>query len=97
MADYEMYPREVCEEVIKSFQERLMEADNLKQDDNGRMNYEICWQAMRQEGPAILNVAKHLYTEYLKTYPVHTKGPDYNDGADFHPLDPDIGPDQLKD
>ena len=23
--------------------------------------------------------------------------PDYNEGKDFHPLDPDIGPDQLKD
>ena len=66
MADYEMYPREVCEEVIKSFQERLMEADNLKKDDNGRMNYETCWNAMRQEGPMILNVAKHLFSEHLR-------------------------------
>ena len=53
-------------EVIKSFQERLMEADNLKKDANGMMNYETCWKAMRQEGPAILNVAKHLFAEHLR-------------------------------
>ena len=53
-------------EVIKSFQERLMEADNLKKDDNGRMNYETCWNAMRKEGPMILNVTKHLFAEHLR-------------------------------
>ena len=53
-------------EVIKSFQERLMEADNLKKDANGMMNYETCWKAMRKEGPAILNVAKHLFAEHLR-------------------------------
>ena len=68
-----MYTKEACEEVIKNFQERLMEADNLKKDANGMMNYETCWNAMRQEGPAILNVTKHLYTEFLKTYPERSK------------------------
>ena len=66
MADFEQYSDEVCVESIKSFQERLMEADNLKKDDNGRMNSEVCWQAMRQEGPMILNVAKHLFSEHLR-------------------------------
>ena len=56
-----------CVEVIAKFQERLMYADNLKKDDNGRMNYETCWQAMRQEGPAILNVTKHLLTYFQET------------------------------
>ena len=58
MAEFEPYADEVCAESINSFQERLVEADNLKKDDNGMMNYEICWKAMRQEGPMILNVAK---------------------------------------
>ena len=31
------------------------------------MNYETCWQAMRQEGPAILNVTKHLLTYFQET------------------------------
>ena len=53
-------------EVIKSFQERLMEADNLKKDANGMMNYETCWKAMRKEGPMILNVTKHLFAEHLR-------------------------------
>ena len=66
MADFEPYSDEVCAESIKSFQERLMEADNLKKDANGRMNYEICWRAMRKEGPMILNVAKHLFGEHLR-------------------------------
>ena len=56
-----------CVEVIAKFQERLMDADNLKKDVNGRMNYETCWQAMRQEGPAILNVTKHLLTYFQET------------------------------
>ena len=67
MADFEPYSDEVCAETIKSFQERLMEADNLKKDDNGRMNYEVCWQAMRQEGPAILGLAKHLLEYFQET------------------------------
>ena len=66
MADFEQYSDEVCAESINSFQERLMEADNLMKDSNGMMNYEICWKAMRQEGPAILNVAKHLFTLHLQ-------------------------------
>ena len=66
MSDYERYSDEVCVESIKSFQERLMEADNLKKDANGKMNYETCWKAMRKEGPMILNVAKHLFSEHLR-------------------------------
>ena len=66
MAEFEQYSDEVCAEAIKSFQERLMEADNLKKDDNGRMNYETCWKAMRKEGPMILNVTKHLFAEHLR-------------------------------
>ena len=66
MADFEQYSDEVCAESINSFQERLMEADNLKKDSNGMMNYEICWKAMRKEGSMILNVAKHLFTLHLQ-------------------------------
>ena len=66
MADFEQYSDEVCAESINSFQERLMEADNLKKDSNGMMNYEIFWKAMRKEGPMILNVAKHLFTLHLQ-------------------------------
>ena len=66
--EFEQYSDEVCIESIKSFQERLMEADNLKKDDNGRMNYEICWKAMRQEGPMILNVAKHLFSMHINRH-----------------------------
>ena len=61
-----MYSDETCAEAIKSFQERLVEADNLKKDSNGMMNYETCWKAMRKEGPMILNVAKHLLNEHLR-------------------------------
>ena len=66
MADFEPYSDEVCSEAIKRFQERLVEADNLKKDSNGMMNYETCWKAMRKEGPMILNVAKHLLNEHLR-------------------------------
>jgi len=65
--------KETCEEAIKNFQERLKEADNLKKDKNGNLDFESCWKAMRKEGPTILNVTKHLYTEYMKTYPVHSR------------------------
>ena len=65
MADFEQYSDEVCAESIISFQERLMEADNLKKDSNGMMNYETCWKAMRKEGPMILNVAKHLLSMHI--------------------------------
>ena len=68
MAEFEQYSDEVCAESINSFQERLMEADNLKKDANGRMDYEICWKAMRQEGPMILNVAKHLLSMHITRY-----------------------------
>ena len=67
MSDLILYSDEVCAEAINSFQKRLVEADNLMKDDNGMMNYEICWKAMRKEGPMILNVAKHLLTEHLRS------------------------------
>ena len=66
MSDFEPYSDEVCAESINSFQKRLVEADNLMKDDNGMVNYEICWKAMRKEGPMILNVAKHLFTLHLQ-------------------------------
>ena len=65
MSDLIMYSDEVCAEAINSFQKRLVEADNLMKDDNGMMNYEICWKAMRKEGPMILNVAKHLLSMHI--------------------------------
>ena len=65
MADFEPYYDEVCAKVIESFQERLMEADNLMKDSNGMMNYETCWKAMRKEGPMILNVTKHLFSMHI--------------------------------
>ena len=61
-----MYSDKTCDEAITSFQKRLVEADNLKKDANGKMDYEICWKAMRQEGPMILNVTKHLFAEHLR-------------------------------
>ena len=67
MADFILYSDETCAKAINSFQEKLMEADNLKKDDNGMMDYEICWKAMRKEGSMILNVAKHLLTEHLRS------------------------------
>ena len=51
MADFEPYSDEVCAEAINSFQKRLVEADNLMKDKNGKIDYEICWKAMRKEGP----------------------------------------------
>ena len=66
MDDFEMYSDKTCDEAITSFQKRLVEADNLKKDANGRMDYEICWKAMRQEGPMILNVTKHLFAEHMR-------------------------------
>ena len=65
MADFEQYSDEVCAESITSFQERLMEADNLMKDKNGKIDYEICWKAMRKEGSMILNVAKHLLSMHI--------------------------------
>ena len=49
-------------------QERLKEADNLKKDANGMMNYETCWKAMRKEGPMILNVTKHLFSMHINSH-----------------------------
>ena len=66
MADFDPYSDEVCAESINSFQKRLVEADNLMKDKNGKIDYEICWKAMRKEGPMILNVAKHLFTLHLQ-------------------------------
>ena len=68
MADFDMYTDETCEEAIKNFQERLKDADNLKKDSNGMMNYETCWKAMRKEGSMILNVAKHLFSLHINSH-----------------------------
>ena len=68
MADFEPYSDEVCAEAIKNFQERLMEADNLKKDANGMMNYETCWKAMRKEGSMILNVTKLLFSLHINSH-----------------------------
>ena len=68
MADFEMYTDETCEEAIKNFQERLMEADNLKKDKNGNLDFESCWKAMRKEGSLILNVTKHLFSLHINRH-----------------------------
>ena len=68
MADFDPYSDETCEEAIKNFQERLKDADNLKKDSNGMMNYETCWKAMRKEGPMILNVTKHLFSLHINSH-----------------------------
>ena len=68
MADFDMYTDETCEEAIKNFQERLKEADNLKKDKNGMIDYETCWKAMRKEGPMILNVTKHLFSLHINRH-----------------------------
>ena len=72
MADLEPYSDETCEEAIKNFQERLKDADNLKKDSNGMMNYETCWKAMRKEGSMILNVTKHLFSLHINRH--HREG-----------------------
>jgi hypothetical protein len=61
-----MYTDETCQKAIDDFQERLKDADNLKKDKNGNLDFESCWKAMRKEGPAILNVTKHLFAEHLR-------------------------------
>ena len=66
MAEFEPYSDEVCAEAINSFQKRLVEADNLMKDKNGKMDYETCWKAMRKEGPMMLNVTKHLFEKHLR-------------------------------
>ena len=68
MADFEMYTDETCEEAIKNFQERLKEADNLKKDKNGNIDFETSWKAMRKEGPMILNVTKHLFSLHINRH-----------------------------
>ena len=68
MADFDMYTDETCEEAIQNFQERLKDADNLKKDSNGMMNYETCWKAMRKEGSMILNVTKHLFSMHINRH-----------------------------
>ena len=62
-----MYTKEICVEIIESFQKRLMDADNLRPNKDGFRDYKICWQAMRQEGPAILGLAKHLLEYFQET------------------------------
>ena len=66
MTDFEMYSDKTCDEAIISFQKRLVEADTLMKDSNGKIDYETCWKAMRKEGPMILNVTKHLFAEHLR-------------------------------
>ena len=68
MADFDPYSDETCEEAIKNFQERLKEADNLKKNSNGMIDYETCWKAMRKEGPMILNVTKHLFSMHINRH-----------------------------
>ena len=68
MADFDMYTDETCEEAIKNFQERLVEADNLKKDKNGNLDFESCWKAMRKEGSLILNVTKHLFSLHINRH-----------------------------
>ena len=68
MADFDPYSNETCEEAIKNFQERLVEADNLKKDKNGNLDFETSWKAMRKEGPMILNVTKHLFSLHINRH-----------------------------
>ena len=68
MADFDMYTDETCEEAIKNFQERLKDADNLKKDKNGNLDFESCWKAMRKEGSMILNVTKHLFSLHINRH-----------------------------
>ena len=68
MADFDPYSDETCEEAIKNFQERLVEADNLKKDKNGNLDFETSWKAMRKEGPMILNVTKHLFSLHINRH-----------------------------
>ena len=59
-----MYSKERCEKVINDFQQKLMDADNFHGGD--RPDYKEFWQAMRLEGPMILNATKHLFAEHLR-------------------------------
>ena len=64
MADFEMYSDETIDKAIKSFQQKLMDADNFHGGD--RPDYKEFWQAMRLEGPMILKSTKHLFAEHLR-------------------------------
>ena len=68
MADFDMYTDETCQKAIDDFQLKLKDADNLKKDSNGMMNYETCWKAMRKEGSMILNVTKHLFSLHINRH-----------------------------
>ena len=59
-----MYSDETIDKAIKSFQQKLMDADNFHGGD--RPDYKEFWQAMRLEGPMILNATKHLFAEHLR-------------------------------
>ena len=64
MEDFEMYPDETIAKAIKSFQQKLMDADNFHGGD--RPDYKEFWLAMRKEGPMILNATKYLFAEHLR-------------------------------
>ena len=68
MADFDMYTDETCQKAIDDFQLKLKDADNLKKDSNGMIDYETCWKAMRKEGPMILNVTKHLFSLHINRH-----------------------------
>ena len=65
MEDFEMYPDETIAKAIKSFQQKLMDADNFHGGD--RPDYKEFWQAWRQQGPAMLNLTKELMTYFQDT------------------------------
>ena len=65
MADFDMYTDETCQKAIDDFQLKLKDADNLKKDSNGMIDFESSWKAMRKEGPMILNVTKHLFSLHI--------------------------------
>ena len=68
MADFDMYTDETCQKAIDDFQLKLKDADNLKKDSNGMIDFESCWKAMRKEGPMILNVTKHLFSLHINRH-----------------------------
>ena len=64
MADVRENFEEKYTKVIENFQQKLMDADNFHGGD--RPDYKEFWQAMRLEGPMILNATKHLFAEHLR-------------------------------
>ena len=64
MADVRQNFEEKYTKVIENFQQKLMDADNFHGGD--RPDYKEFWQAMRLEGPMILNATKHLFAEHLR-------------------------------